>query len=122
MSTVTIDHNRPTRLERAGGPDDDAARIVRELHEALHAAVSPYKPPTSEELWERVLRFLPDIVESGVLTDDELDALATILASRLVETRFSERMAETLSDVLPSASKSRERSIGRLTQLSWRYG
>jgi hypothetical protein len=122
MSTVT-DFKAPIRSQSAGGSDEAAERLVRELHEALRAAVGPYRAPTADELWDRVIavtHLLPELRESGI-TEEEVEMIATLLISRAVETRISERISDSLAEVFPPV-KQRERGFGRLAQLAWSNG
>jgi hypothetical protein len=96
----------------------EAVSVAKEVHDAVRRAVSPFKSPSADELQERipeVLHWVLEVAEEVGLTDDEVGEVLEAYVSRVLATRVSERLADTLAESAPA----RDVPLGQLRH--WRY-
>ena len=81
--------------------ESKAAAIVDELHELVRQSVMPYRPPTSEELRQRMpilAKLVAEEAAAAGISDEEACAILQTIVSRMVEARIAIHLSETLAN------------------------
>ena len=102
----------------------DPTEVVDEIQALLWRSVSPYHPPTSAELRERLpklARLLSHYRDDVGLSEDEACSIFEMFVSHLLETQLRERLAEALSGTSVAEERVRSHRFGRFGRFSMAY-
>ena len=104
---------------------DEASEVLEDIHGLLLQSVAPYRAPTSEEMRERLpglARIVWELAEEEGLSDEDACAIFEALVSRVLETRLSERLSETLANSGVGRERTRMHAAGRFGQFAMSDG